>query len=133
MVLKKQLFPCKSYTNLLGLMHVSAIYLIYFETTVYSKLAATARCWVEAEENAMQRAIPAVARVERALLENKGCDHRWLRIRGNLGNCENCNYSLPCYGMRCVSDCEATFCFTLCKLSYPKEDGDDQLIKETGK
>jgi hypothetical protein len=40
-VLKKQLFSCKYSTNLLGLMHISASYLIYFETTVYSKLAAT--------------------------------------------------------------------------------------------
>ena len=38
---KKRFFPCKSYTNLLGLMHISASYLIYFKTIIYSKLAAT--------------------------------------------------------------------------------------------
>jgi hypothetical protein len=38
---KSSFFSCKCSTNLLGLMHISASYLIYFETTVYSKLAAT--------------------------------------------------------------------------------------------
>ena len=41
MVSKKQLFSCKNFTNLLDLMHISASYLISFETTVYSTLAAT--------------------------------------------------------------------------------------------
>ncbi len=38
---KSSFFSCKNSTNLLGLMHISASYLISFETTVYSTLAAT--------------------------------------------------------------------------------------------
>jgi len=37
---KSSFFSCKTSTNLLGLMHISASYLISFETTVYSTLAA---------------------------------------------------------------------------------------------
>lgn len=91
-----------------------------------ARLLAAGEARVEAEENAMQRAIPAVARVERvqlamrALLENERCDHRWVRRWGNLVNCERCNYDLPCYGMRCVSDCEATVCFTCANFRIPR-------------
>ncbi len=55
---KSSLFSCKYSTNLLGLMHISASYLIYFETTVYSKLAATDPLWSEPANNAQSHCRP---------------------------------------------------------------------------
>ena len=89
------------------------------------RLFAAGEARVEAEENALQRARPAVAREERvrramhALRENEGCDHQWVRRYGYLGNCERCNYDLPCYGMRCESDCESTVCYTCAHFRIP--------------
>jgi len=90
------------------------------------RLLAAGEARVAAEENALQRPIPAVAReqhVQRAMLalrENEGCDHEWVRRRGYLGNCERCDYELNCYGMRCVSDCESTVCYTCANCRIPR-------------
>ncbi len=62
-------------------------------------------------------------RVQRAMLalqENEGCNHQWVRRRGYLGNCERCDYELNCYGMRCVSDCESTVCYTYANFRIPR-------------
>ena len=91
-----------------------------------ARLLAAGEARVEAEENARQIVIPAVARRERvqqamrALRENEGCGHHWVRRNGYLGSCERCDYPLPCYGMRCVSDCEATVCFTCANFRIPR-------------
>lgn len=90
------------------------------------RLYAAGEARVQAEENAMQRHMPAAARQERveqamlALQENEGCDHEWVRRRGNLGNCERCGYDLPCYGMRCRSDCQSTVCYTCANFRIPR-------------
>lgn len=92
-----------------------------------TRLVAAVEARIEAEENHMQRAIPAAARAELrqramcALQANEGCDHEWVRRWGNRGNCERCGYDLPCYGMRCVSDCEATVCFTCANFRIPRQ------------
>ena len=91
-----------------------------------ARLLAAGEARVEAEENAMQIVIPAVDRQERvqramrALRENEGCDHEWVRRNGYLGSCERCSYNLPCYGMRCASDCAATVCFTCANFRIPR-------------
>jgi len=75
----------------------------------------------------LQRPIPAAAReqhVQRAihaLQANEGCV-----ISGSGGeailvhNCERCNYELNYYGMRCVSDCESTVCYTCANYRIPR-------------
>jgi hypothetical protein len=91
-----------------------------------ARLLAAGKARIEAKENAMQMAIPAVAHVERvqqamcALQENEGCSHRWVRRWGHCGSCECCNYDLPCYGMICDSDCESTVCFTCASYHIPR-------------
>ena len=90
------------------------------------RLMAAGEARVAAEENALQRIIPPIAReqhVQRrmlALQENEGCNHQWVRRRGYLGNCERCDYELNCYGMRCVSDCESTVCYTCANFRIPR-------------
>jgi hypothetical protein len=90
------------------------------------RLLAAGEARVEALENALQRPIPAAAREQhvqraiRALQANEGCDHQWVRRRGYLGNCERCNYELNYYGMRCVSDCESTVCYTCANYRIPR-------------
>ena len=90
------------------------------------RLLAAGEARVAAEEDALQRAIPAVAREQRvqraivALQENEGCNHEWVRRRGYLGDCERCGYELNCYGMRCISDCESTVCHTCANFRIPR-------------
>ncbi|KAL7546994.1 hypothetical protein ACHAWF_010310 [Thalassiosira exigua] len=90
------------------------------------RLLAAGEARVEAEENARRRPMPAVVREERvqqamrALRENEGCDHEWVRRNGYLGNCERCGYDLPCYGMICVSDCQSTVCYTCANFRIPR-------------
>ena len=89
------------------------------------RLLAAGEARVQAEENARQMEIPAPARRERvqramrALQENEGCYHNWERRNGYLGNCERCGYDLPCYGMRCTSDCETIVCYTCANFRIP--------------
>lgn len=90
------------------------------------RLFAAGEARVVMEENALQMPIPAAAREERvqravlALQENEGCDHEWVRRRGYLGECERCGYELNCYGMRCVSDCQSTVCYTCANFRIPR-------------
>lgn len=90
------------------------------------RLLAAGEARIAMEENALERPIPAVAREQRvhramvALQENEGCDHEWVRRRGYLGDCERCGYELNCYGMRCVSDCESTVCYTCATFRIPR-------------
>ncbi|KAL7541102.1 hypothetical protein ACHAXR_010627 [Thalassiosira sp. AJA248-18] len=90
------------------------------------RLLAAGEARVDAEENAMQRPIPVLARRERvqqamrALRENEGCHHNWVRRNGRQGDCERCGYDLPCYGMACTSDCESTVCFTCAHFRIPR-------------
>ena len=90
------------------------------------RLLAAGEARVEAQEVAMQQPISARARevrvqqAMRALRENEGCCHQWVRRNGYLGECERCGYDLPCYGMRCVSDCESTVCYTCANFRIPR-------------
>ena len=91
-----------------------------------NRLLAAGEARVDVEEHALQIQLPAAAREQRvrramvALQENEGCDHQWVRRNGYLGNCERCNYDLYCYGMRCVSDCESTVCYTCANFRIPR-------------
>ncbi|EJK47469.1 hypothetical protein THAOC_33803, partial [Thalassiosira oceanica] len=90
------------------------------------RLLAAGEARVNAEENRLQRDLPAPARqaqLQRAMQElqaNEGCVHEWVRRGGNLGNCERCNYYLPVYGMRCVAGCGSTVCFTCASYRIPR-------------
>ena len=90
------------------------------------RLYAAGEARVVAEEAAAQMPLPAAARerqVQRhmmALRENEGCDHEFVRRRGYLGECERCGYELNCYGMRCVSDCQSTVCYTCATFRIPR-------------
>jgi len=89
------------------------------------RLIAAGEARVNAEENRLQRDLPAPvrqARLQRAMRElqaNEGCLHEWVRRGGHLGNCERCNYFLPVYGMRCVAGCGSTVCYTCASFRIP--------------
>ena len=91
-----------------------------------ANLIAGAEARVEAEENRIRRELPAPARRQRlqqemrALRANEGCYHEWERVNGNLGNCERCDYYLPCYGMRCANECGLTVCYICANHRIPR-------------